>query len=208
MRVGDFISRTFEPITSEVRLSEALVRLSTEGFLPVVSGGRFVGILTQSDALCGEGDLVGDRLRPVPHYHCDDKLSDVVEVLLSTGFPALPVFDPEETFLGVVTLKIVFRMVTDMAPSLIKVTILNVQGSDDFEAVKSTFLSNLFHHTKNPIQKILSTVSMLKEDHSERERQFFCSVIETNAKQLDLTINCLAATAFQSCDVPCVEEPV
>lgn len=208
MRVGDFISRMFEPIVSEVRLSEVLARLSVEGFLPVFSGGRFIGILTQSDALCGSGDLVGDRLRPIPHFHCDDKLSDVVEVLLSTGLPALPIFDPDETFLGVITLKIVFRMVTTMAPSLIKVTVLDVHGSDDFEAVKSTFLSNLFHHTKNPLQKILSTVSMLKEEQSERERQFFCSVIETNAKQLDLTINCLAATAFQSCDVPCAEETV
>lgn len=124
MQVREWMSPDPVTVTPHTPVAEARQLLSDHGFrhLPVVEGGRLVGILSDRDvainpralraAVRGHtaGDLVDDD-RPVeavmsrdPHVvAADATLEDAARLLVSRQISALPVVDDARTLVGIIT---------------------------------------------------------------------------------------------------------
>lgn len=69
----------------------------------------------------------------------------------------------------------------------------NYYGNEDGEKAKRDFISDMFHNSKNPIQAILSSVSLLSDSTDDDERRALLNIICINTKQLDNLVDKLFA---------------
>ena len=126
MRAGDIMSRPVIRVAPETTVEDAAGVLVENGFsaLPVVDGGRLVGIVTEADLVAGrvpEGDasapsahragLVGALMTRDPITRLPDSdVADVVGEMLDRRLRVIPIVD-EGALVGILTRRDVLRCV-------------------------------------------------------------------------------------------------
>lgn len=129
MYVHDFMSKPPVTIGPEKTLHEALEKMEAEGIrrIPVVEGGRLVGILTRSDieSEAGKpsagrhpirlyGRRVSDIMTPEPAtVNQDETIERAALVMLQHKVSGLPVME-DERVVGVITETDLFRAMVDI----------------------------------------------------------------------------------------------
>ncbi len=165
-------------------------------YLVVKKDDTFLGILTKADVIRNAHTLVIDCLVPKPKLNLNDETADVLRTMQETGEYCLPVFNDEGTYMFCVTCLGILRVITEMENIVPSVHLNNFIGSDDFENTKQMFLGELFHHIKNPLQIIQSSVEMLKSLDSSEDSEIYRIAIKVNAYKIDRIITKLYETYF------------
>jgi len=123
--VADFMTKELVTVrgTDDVALAESLLRLGGIRHLPVVSGGRLVGLVTQRDLLRG---AAGPRERPVEDVMTREVtsvkpgtgLAQAARLMLDRKFGCLPVCDDAGALVGIVTEADFVRFAADVVQDL------------------------------------------------------------------------------------------
>jgi CBS domain-containing protein len=147
--VADIMTR--DPVVlaagDDLTLAEALFAFGRFRHLPVVEGGRLVGLVTQRDylkAVGAEGPGAGRRIaardvmtRKVLSVRPETSLRKALAVMVRKKYGCLPVVDEEDRVLGIVT----EADATRFAARVIR----------DMETVQDTFLAALVAHSDGPL---------------------------------------------------------
>jgi CIC family chloride channel protein len=113
IRVSDVMTRNVKTVgpMASLEIAQDLMEMDSVGGLPVVSGGKLIGIITRTDILRVEpsqrpqkavSSVMSDKLTVV----CpDDDLFSALTKMISKGVGRLPVLDPKntETIVGIIT---------------------------------------------------------------------------------------------------------
>ncbi|MDY7228226.1 CBS domain-containing protein [Hyalangium rubrum] len=114
--VGELMTRELVTLkeTQNLAIADELLRLNRIRHLPVVRGGKLVGLITHRDLLKATGlkcpdparqplwaaDIMNREVRTV---RPDTPLREAVAVMLDNKFGCLPVVGEEDALLGIVT---------------------------------------------------------------------------------------------------------
>lgn len=165
-------------------------------YLVVKDGEKFVGLLTPADVVRNFHYLVIDCYTKKPAVYENESIEVVVAKMLECKQIVLPVFDLEEEYIGSVMYEMILKEICNIMRNNVEIKVTNVIGNDDIETVKQSFLAEMFHNTKNPIQVIYSSLNILKDSPSEKEREILVNSILTSTKQIDTLINELFQAYF------------
>jgi CIC family chloride channel protein len=113
IRVSDVMTRNTHGVgpTASLEIAQDLMEMDSVGGLPVVSGGKLIGIITRTDILKVEpsqrpqravSSAMSDKLAVA---HPDEDLFSALTKMISRGVGRLPVVDPKNTegILGIIT---------------------------------------------------------------------------------------------------------
>ena len=104
MTVKELLRQDYSTIEPNIGVRSVEDQLVQHGFLVVIRGESFVGILTSADVLEYSHNLVMDCLREMPKIEVTSDLEPVLTQMKESHFSVLPVFR-ETTFIGVITLE-------------------------------------------------------------------------------------------------------
>jgi CBS domain-containing protein len=127
--VADFMTKDLVTVreTDDIALAESLLRLAGIRHLPVVSGGKLVGILTQRDilrsgtagqALARDVPVLDAMTRDPVTVRPGTSLAQAARTMLDRKFGCLPVCDDEGTLVGIVTEADFVRFAADVVRDL------------------------------------------------------------------------------------------
>lgn|SRR5512145_2720468 len=127
--VADFMTKDLVTVreSDDLALAESLLRLGGIRHLPVVKGGRLVGLLTHRDVLrSGQFGRPAARTLPVSEIMTRElttvrpamPLSQAARLMLERKFGCLPVCDEEGRLVGIVTEADFVRLAADMVRDL------------------------------------------------------------------------------------------
>lgn len=125
--VGDFMSRDLVTLqeSDDLALADKMLRLGGIRHLPVVRGGKLVGILTHRDLLSSAvtrpatSTLARDAMTPDPLTVAPStSLVHAARVMLTNKFGCLPVCEPDGTLVGIITESDFVRFAADMVQDL------------------------------------------------------------------------------------------
>lgn len=170
------------PLTSVAAVES---RLILDSYVVIKDEGRFVGILTPADALANGHNLVVDCYTEKPMIDGNEDAEKVMNLMLKRGFFVLPVSGDDKNYLGCVHIASMLEQIWTITRPSVNVSWFNVIDDADSELGKRSFVSELFHNTKNPLQVMLSAVNMLRAYPDGVERNLLLNSIEANVKLLD-----------------------
>lgn len=127
--VSDFMTKDLVTVreSDDIALAESLLRLGGIRHLPVVRGGKLVGILTQRDILrSGSSGKTGARELPVSDVMTREPttirpamgLAIAARLMLERKFGCLPVCEDDGTLVGIVTEADFVRFAADVVRDL------------------------------------------------------------------------------------------
>ncbi len=185
MKIRELINKNetvVEPLTSVAAVEG---RLILDSYVVIKDGGRYVGILTPADALANGHNLVVDCYTEKPMIDGNEDAEKVMNLMLKRGLFVLPIRDDDKNYLGCVHIASMLEQIWTITRPSVNVSWVNVIDDPDSELGKRSFVSELFHNTKNPLQVMLSAVNMLRSYPDGVERNLLLNSIEANVKLLD-----------------------
>ncbi len=123
MKVGQYMSRDVLTVTPETEFHRALdlMRSRNVHHLPVVDGGRVVGMAAERDLLLAAANFgssavpVGEIMSaPAVCIAESALLKDAARVLVEKHIGSLPVLDPNDTLVGIITETDIFKIAAGM----------------------------------------------------------------------------------------------
>lgn len=126
LSVGDFMTRELVTVqeTDDLALAEQMLRLGSIRHLPVVRGGRLVGLVTQRDLLRAaarpaRSTPVSDiMVREPTTVAPETPLVHAARTMLARKFGCLPVCGPDGALVGIITEADFVRFAADMVQDL------------------------------------------------------------------------------------------
>jgi CBS domain-containing protein len=125
--VGDFMTRDLVTVkeTDDLALAESILKLGGIRHLPVVQGGRLVGLVTQRDLLRSAAvrshrvTLARDvMVREVIAVRASTSLVQAARLMLANKFGCLPVTEEDGRLSGIITEADFVRFAADMVQDL------------------------------------------------------------------------------------------
>jgi signal transduction histidine kinase len=166
-----------------VRIEDELLHY---GYLVVFDeDGSFKGILTVNDVLKKQHNLVIDCLSDVEKISEDEEIGSALSIMYDRRRSVLPVFAFSGDFSGVIRLTRLLEELGKFQNRSNQISINNIVGDDEIERAKQLFIDQLFHHTKNPIQVILSSLDLLKETKNEQDIEILHNNILSSVKKIN-----------------------
>jgi len=104
MTVKELLRQDYATTEPNIGVRSVEDQLAHHGFLVVMMGESFVGVLTSADVLKYAHKLVVDCLREMPKIEVTSNLKSVLAQMKEYHFSVLPVFR-KTTFVGVITLE-------------------------------------------------------------------------------------------------------
>jgi len=179
---------------------------SISSFLPTLISKTYVvvediekvhGLLTPADVLAEGHQLAIDCIRPIPVIHEFDSIETALIILNNEKRYVLPVYDKKEKYIGSITYKRIIEEVGLIKRQPVEVKVTNIIGTYDIETAKQSFLHELYHNTKNPLQVIYSSVNLCKAADNSMEKENLLSSISESTKQIEDTISSLFYSYFR-----------
>ena len=179
----------YEPYTSIQKLENDLFEY---GYVVLKERETFYGILTIRDLAQNYHQLAIDCITPKPPLSIKNSLEEVVHLFLESKQMVLPVFDGP-SYRGSILFRKLLREILYIQRGIVNVEVKNVIGNTSFENAKYSFISQMLHHTKNPIQTIISATHLIEEDTSRKDISIFLNAIRTSAEEINILFDKLLA---------------
>ena len=186
------------PFTSTESVEELLLE---KYYVVVMDNGIFKGIVTQPDIIKMGHNLVIDCITPKSILSEDDTPDAAMQKMQKEKQFTLPVFDKSDSYIGSLSYGRIIQTINSLTDEPlrkrfsdyepIEFKINNIVGDGDMEAAKQKFLSELSHHTKNPIQVIYSSLHLFNETEGHKEREQLLSSIYNSTRKIDGIFNML-----------------
>lgn len=192
MNIGFFLSAESASVPPDAPVSEVKQRLAKEKYLVVKDGDRYVGILSQADALRSEGTTVAECATEKPFVTKDRDVGEVLHLMLEHDYAALPIVDERGAYLGAISFDDIADILCGIVTAKFDINFTNVVGDDDLESAKQSFIAQMHHHIKNPIQVIYSALRLLQQDNRTNGQEILIHAIENNLRRIDLLMNDLS----------------
>jgi len=189
MNASSLINRDERIVSPYDSVASAEDDLLRKGYLVVMDKGVFVGIVIQSDVLALGHELVIDCVTPKPSVAGDDGIEEAARIMMETRIPYLPVMGSGGAYLGCVSHDRIFMELSSIRCAPISMTIKNIVSGISAEESKQSFINQLTHHLKNPLQVIRSSVSLVRETKGDREKNILLDSIDTSVRNIDEIIN-------------------
>jgi len=190
MLINSLIHKQLDSVKPFSSIDSVEKKLLNDGFLVVEDNGTYIGLLTLSDIIKRPHNLVIDCLGPKPELHEKDNVFETLEVMLKENYFVLPVFSSENSeYLGIVRYSDILQEVYSLKSLPAEIKIENPIGDPDLEGLKHSFIHELYHNTKNPIQIIYSTLEMIKDISETRGIESLLDNILINTSKIDDIIN-------------------
>lgn len=196
MSVKTIIDRdefVIEPYTSIGSIERELLERE---YVVIKDEDKFIGLLTVSDVVKHGHHLAIDCYTERPFLNADDQIDNAISIMNTYRSTVLPVRDNNNKYMGSITEKRIFGEIIERLRNTVTIEITNVVGDQDLENAKQTFLTDMYHNTKNPIQVIYSSIHILKTSPSEIEKESLFDSIQKSVKQIDILINTLFQEYF------------
>jgi predicted transcriptional regulator len=170
--------------------------LLEDGYVVVIDGGKFFGILTPSDVIRNPHTLVVDCLTKKTPIDHELEIHAIHTLMAAEKAGVLPVFGDANEYLGSITMNSVLSHLRSMNTVPAVLNFHNVIGDGETEVAKQHFTHELYHSTKNPLQVIYSALGLLETIAGERERNHLLQSIYQSAKKIDDVIERLKLEYF------------
>ena len=183
------------PFCSVFSIEQILIEKT---YVVVKDEQRYYGILTPSDVLMMGHQLVIDCITAKTKINEDDEVEKILMIMNNEKQYVLPVFSKRNEYIGSTTYIRVLEEIglLKRRPAEIKVT--NIIGSYDIEMVKQSFIHELYHTIRNPLQIIHSSVSLYKETNNTQERENLLESIVESTKQVEGILSELFFSYFET----------
>lgn len=183
MNLSSFVNNDNEIVSSFNSTTSVIPRLLKKKYLVVEDDESFVGLLTPRDIVENYHNLVVDCLCEKPLVHINDDINDVITVMDKSGFRALPVFSESEVFIGIVAYEKILSSVCSLVHHHVEVK--NITSCESSENSRLQLFRELQHHTRNPLQVILSAVYELSQKYGNSSDQILFKTIEEEVCIID-----------------------
>ena len=170
------------PFFSITSVEESLIRNS---YLVVKNEDVFVGILTPNDILANGHQLVIDCLSKKRTISAEEEIEMVLSIMREEHQSVLPVVNKAGKYLGSISYLNILEELGFLKKQPAQVEIKNIVGNLDSETIKQAFIHDLYHNTKNPLQVIFSSISLIQETINEREKENLLESISVCTQQID-----------------------
>ncbi len=192
MKALELINPNETPAPPYASVASCEAQLARDGYLAVKDGTRFIGLVTETDVIDKAHTLVIDCVGPKRFVRYDDGIEEALSLMRTSGVRFLPVADREGNYAGTISIESVLSALSSIRRSPTRVTITNEIGSREAEACKQSFVRQLTHCVKNPLQVIHSSLSLLRDGAGEREAGILLDTIASCAKDIDEVVERLA----------------
>jgi len=181
---------TVNPFTATILLEEKLLE---KGYVVVIDEeNEFHGILTTCDLIKRPHKLVIDCLTEKEHLSADESIISGLDKFKSNQCPAMPVFKKNK-FIGVVERQKVVDELKIEINKLYKKSIIS-------QKVKQSFLSNLSHEVRTPLNGLLGFLELISnlsiEDKKSKKNAQYNNIIKKSADRFLLILNDLIDLAL------------
>lgn len=184
-----------EPFTS-ITSVEGL--LAEKKYLVVKDTERFYGLVTPTDVLLTGHQLAVDCITPKMPLNETDPLEKALLIMNTENQFVLPVFRRPGEYVGSATYLKVLEEIGLLKKQPTSITINNVVGSQSVEEVKQHFLHDLYHNIHNPLQIIYSSLSLLKDASTVKEKENLIDSINTGTHQVEDVVSKFVLLYFGS----------
>lgn len=179
MKIEDCILLTYPTVKPGESIKSIENRLKEKDYLVVKDEkNKFYGILTPSDILTRPGKLVIDCLTPKGIIQTDDSFGELVGKFEKTPSEALPVFQYGK-YLGILEKSDAIKKLKCRMDDFHKELMI-------YQKIKTTFLQNLSHEVKTPLNHILGFMSIildLSSHEMEPNKEEFYAIIRRSSEQ-------------------------
>lgn len=186
----EVVVHSFDSIAS---IEDELIR---NAYLVIKDEDNFIGLLTPSDVLANGHNLVIDCYTKKPLVNGNMDAEKVMNMMFQEKLLVLPIVDDDNEYIGSVQLNSMLKDIWDIAKPNVNINWVNVIDNGEIDKNKQSFSAELFHNTRNPVQVILSAVSMLHTNPGEFEAKILLNSIESSARLLDTLITKLYSFHF------------
>jgi CBS domain-containing protein len=196
MKIAELVNKNeivIHPFVSVASIENELIH---NAYLVIKNENSFIGLLTPSDVLVNGHNLVIDCYTKKPLINGNMDAESVMNMMFQEGLLVLPVVDDDNKYIGSVQVNTMIKEIWDIAKPNININWINVVDNGEGDKSKRDFSVELFHHTRNPVQVILSAVDMLRSAPGEFETKVLLSSIESSARLLDSLITKLYSFHF------------
>ena len=184
MTVKHLVTTSYSTVDAFSGTSQVENELLEHGYLVVFDEGKYAGILTPHDVLCRPHKLVIDCLTRKEQVHSDDSLDTALNRLNQTNAKALPVFD-DGRYTGVIVRDDIVVSLQNRTKSLQNRTKELREKLQLARQLKNSFLTNLSHEVRTPLNGILPLIETLSELQEEDAQSYSPELIEL----LETTMN-------------------
>jgi predicted transcriptional regulator len=201
VKIRELINKNEIVVSPFTSVESVESRLIFDSYLVIRDEGKFMGIVTPSDVLANGHNLVIDCCTEKPLINGNEDAEKVMNLMLKRGLFVVPICDDDKEYLGSVQINSMLQQIWNIAKPNVNVNWINVVDDADSEKEKHSFVTELFHNTKNPLQVVISAVDMLRASPGAFERNLLLNSIESNAKLLDEIISKLYEFHFPKIQV-------
>ncbi len=180
---------TVNPFTATISLEEKILE---KGYVVIIDdNNKFQGVLTTCDLIKRPHKLVIDCLTEKEHLSADESIISGLDKFKSSQCSALPVFK-ENKFIGIVERQNVVDGLRIKINRLYDKSIIS-------QKVKQSFLNNLSHEVRTPLNGLLGFIELISElnlEDNKTEKKAHYNIIKKSADRLLLILNDLIDLAL------------
>jgi len=186
MKVREYIDRNYNvarPYDSIAKIENELIKY---GYVAVIDEEEnFLGLLTPEDIIRKQHNLVIDCLTDFSKIGEEEDLSTALELMHRKNLKFVPVISDKDRLAGIIDGTRIFEVFNKMQNGNNTLVFHNIIGSKDIEESKHSFIHQMFHNVKNPLQVILSSAYLLADIKEKKERDMLVNCIKSNIDKVD-----------------------
>jgi len=190
MKVREYIDRNYyraNPYDSIIKIEKELIK---NGYVAIVDKNeQFFGLLTSDDVLIKQHNLAIDCLTDSTKIGEEEYLSSALELMYKKNLRFLPVVSSNGRLSGIIDKLKIIEELNRIQNGNNTVIFHNVIGPNDIEESKHSFIHQMFHNVKNPLQVILSSAYLLADMKEKKERDILINCIKSNIEKVDQLVD-------------------
>lgn len=176
MKIKNYILNSYTTVNAFAGINSIEKALLKNGYVVVINDNeKFQGILTPVDLIKRPHRIVIDCLTKKEHISADEAMVSVLDKFDKSHCPALPVFK-EDKFIGIVERHNIVDRLRIKTNELYSKSLIS-------QDVKNSFLNNLSHEVRTPLNGLLGFLEIIskldKEDIKTKGEEYYNIVKES-----------------------------